>query len=167
MAHLDAVGVGGEDLQRDEVVDERGVVLVRQVDDARDDAVHVFLLHLGDEAEVNQRELALALVVRPHQVARVGVAVEEPHLEQLGEEDLLPHLEQVPHLVGRALRQLDAVDPLRHEHAAARVLRVHRRDPDVAHALRVEELAHLVHVRPLVLEVELGVEPHRPGGGGG
>ena len=82
MAHLDAVGVGGEDLQRDEVVDERGVVLVREVDDARDDAVHVFLFHLGDQPEVNQRELALALVVRPHQVARVGVAVEEADLQQ-------------------------------------------------------------------------------------
>ena len=59
------------------------VVLVGEVDDGGDHRVHLLLLDLGNEAEVDHHQPCLALVVRPQQVARVRVGVEEARLQEL------------------------------------------------------------------------------------
>ena len=46
----------------------------------------------------------------------------DEHLQELGEEDFLRQGNQLPDLLGRAVAQLDAVDPFGHENAARAVL---------------------------------------------
>lgn len=53
-----AVAVRGQEVQRDEVVDERSPVSVGKVDGRRDHGLAVRLGHLCDEAEIEQAELA-------------------------------------------------------------------------------------------------------------
>lgn len=58
-------------LKVDEVVDECRVVAVGDVHDTAHHRVHVLLREARHEAEVEHRELALALVVEAEEVARL------------------------------------------------------------------------------------------------
>ena len=86
--------------------------------------------------------------------------MKEPRLEQLHEEALLRDADQLAHLVRLALGQFLPVNPLRHEHLARGQVRVHTRHDHAFDVVLGEDVGHLLHVRRLVLEVELRVKAH-------
>ena len=132
----------------DVAADQRG----EETDDARAEALGELL----GEAEVEEHDArALGL---DEQVAGVRIGVEEAVGEDLLGEDVDERVRH-PRRVDAGLPQrahvvdLDALDELHHEHAAARVLPDDRRDVDLG-AVR-EAAADRLGVAALVLEVEL------------
>mmetsp|Transcript_6655 Transcript_6655/g.9225 ORF Transcript_6655/g.9225 Transcript_6655/m.9225 type:complete len:712 (-) Transcript_6655:774-2909(-) len=158
--HQRPIAVVRQDAEGDEVIHQRGVVLVGQVDQGGDHRVPVPLLHRRHETVVDQRHPApVAGLVHHQDVPRVGVGVEEPFLQQLDEEGLLRGRDQAADLLRAGVGQLVPVDPLRHQHSPGRVLHVHLRHKE---ARPLEQLAELHLVGGLVHEVQLCVEPDGP-----
>ena len=89
-----AVTVGREDAQADEIIDERGIVFVCEVDDGVDHQVDVLLLDGSHQSEVEEGDSAFRAVCHFQEVARVRVTVEEADLQQLYEKALLADLDQ-------------------------------------------------------------------------
>mmetsp|Transcript_20469 Transcript_20469/g.41257 ORF Transcript_20469/g.41257 Transcript_20469/m.41257 type:complete len:213 (-) Transcript_20469:859-1497(-) len=131
-----------------------------------DDCVHheinVLLLHRGHQSEVQQSNLSFGGIGHFQEISRVRVAVEEPDLQELGQEALLADPDQGLNLIRIALGELDAVHPFADEQLARGVLLVHVWDVHIGNSLFLKKLLQPHLILALVREVQLRVESDRP-----